>query len=159
MDCSQALPKLPRPIATTPNTTLVLPHPDPTCREITFSPEDIARIRDPCAWLNDDCVNGCAQLLALHFGMTNVDGGHPTINSSFAMAQQRDGQSLDDGVWRVNHRTRYWESDVWIIPIHQPRAHHWELAVVYLKERQIAYFDSFANESSWEVDVQVSGGR
>ena len=71
------------------------------------------------------------------------------------MSQERDGQSSDQGVWRVNHRSRYWESDVWIIPIHQPAAHHWELAVVYVKERQIALFDSFANASTWEKDVQV----
>ena len=84
-----------------------------------------------------------------------VTGGRPAILSSFAMAQQRDGTSLDDGMWRVNHRSRYWEKDVWIIPIHQPSTQHWELAIVYLRQCRIAYFDSLAHPKTWEEDVQV----
>ena len=139
-----------------PTATRWLSHPDPTCRAIPFSPDDINRLRNPTSWINDDCLNGCAQLLVAHFGTGNVIGGSFAILSSFAMAQHQDGTSLDAGMWRVSHRTCYWEKDVWIIPVHKPADHHWELAIVYFKERRIAYFDSFAHADAWEDDAKVS---
>ena len=156
MDTSLQLPKMVRPSVDDPDATRLLPNPDPNFKDVPLFPDDISRLRNPTGWLNDNCLNACAQLLAGHFGTENVIGGRPAILSSFAMAQQRDGASVDEGVWRVNHRSRYWEKDVWIIPIHQPSSLHWELAVVYLRQCRIAYFDSFAHPNSWEVDVEVS---
>ncbi|KAI0694788.1 hypothetical protein C8Q76DRAFT_634071 [Earliella scabrosa] len=123
-----------------------------------YSHSGETRLRNPTGWLNDNSVNACAQLLSGYFGTENVTGGRPAILSSFAMAQQRDGTSLDDGMWRVNHRSRYWEKDVWIIPIHQPSTQHWELAIVYLRQCRIAYFDSLAHPKTWEEDVQTVFG-
>ena len=155
MDTTLTLPKGQRPSVDDPNATRLLPNPVPNSKAIPFFADDISQLRNPTGWLNDNSVNACAQLLSGYFGTENVTGGRPAILSSFAMAQQRDGTSLDDGMWRVNHRSRYWEKDVWIIPIHQPSTQHWELAIVYLRQCRIAYFDSLAHPKTWEEDVQV----
>ncbi|KAI0701749.1 hypothetical protein C8Q76DRAFT_633393 [Earliella scabrosa] len=135
------------------STNRILPHPDHTLRPLVFSPLDIDRLR-PERWLNDDCVNGCAQLLVLHFGASNA-GGNIAILHSFTMAQHRNGTSTDQAVWNSSRTARYWEKDIWIIPVHKPDIQHWELAIVYLKECRIAYFDSLAHRTSWEHDAQV----
>ncbi|KAI0746147.1 hypothetical protein C8Q76DRAFT_605599, partial [Earliella scabrosa] len=140
-----------RPSGSTTNR--VLPHPDPALRPLVFSPLDIDRLR-PERWLNDDCVNGCAQLLVHHFGASH-NGGNIAILHSFTMAHQRNGTSTDQAVWNISRTARYWEKDIWIIPVHKPAEQHWELAIVYLKECRIAYFDSLAHRTSWEHDVQL----
>ena len=113
------------------------------------------RLRFPEKWLNDDCLNGCAQLLVHHFGTEKVAGGSVAFLHSFAMAQHRNGTSTDQSLWNTSRLSSYWEKDVWVIPVHKIDAHHWELAIVYLADSRIAYFDSFGHKTSWEDDAKV----
>lgn len=122
-----------------------------------FRREDLERLHQPRRWLNDECINGCAQVLLQHFGTGGVTGGSPVVISSFTVTQHRN-QSYDRAVWSCVQATRFWEKDVWIIPIHQAERNHWELAVIYIKRLRIAYFDSFGHSetTSWRADVQVN---
>ncbi|KAI0707020.1 hypothetical protein C8Q76DRAFT_629548 [Earliella scabrosa] len=155
VDEALALPRQSRPAITNPDARRVLPRLDPTLRPIVFAPDDLDRLRQPEAWLNDDCINGCMELLAQHFGTDRVVGGDPAFLSSYAMASQRGGQSDDEQVWRVNHIARYWEKDVWLVPVHKWDGHHWELAIVYFRSCRIAYFDSFGMRTSWEDEAKT----
>ena len=72
------------------------------------------------------------------------------------MAQQRSNQATDESYWRNYHTSRFWEKDVWIIPVHRPAEKHWEVAVVYFQKRRIAYFDSFGDRDSWKDEIKVN---
>lgn len=64
----------------------------------------------------------------------------------------------DDTIWRDCYRSEFWRKNVWVIPIHHPSPSpgHWTVAVVYVREQRIAYYDSFASKSLWEADAAVS---
>ncbi len=59
-----------------------------------------------------------------------------------------------DALKRSVSHTRYWEHDIWLIPIHNPN--HWTLAIVVLSTQTIYQFDSQASQKTWESDVAVS---
>ncbi|KAI0706515.1 hypothetical protein C8Q76DRAFT_629740 [Earliella scabrosa] len=132
-----------------------LAHPDRNLKDIHFAPSDLDRLRDPSAWLNDDCINGCIQLLVRCFGTARTLHGSPAFISSFAMAQQRSNQATDESYWRNHHTSRFWEKDVWVFPVHRPAEKHWEVAVVYFQKRRIAYFDSFGDQASWKNEIKL----
>lgn len=60
----------------------------------------------------------------------------------------------DATLWRNAASTRFWEKDVWTIPIHYED--HWMLATIDIPRSRVAYFDSFAREHPWEGHIQVS---
>ncbi|KAI0703077.1 hypothetical protein C8Q76DRAFT_801927 [Earliella scabrosa] len=155
VDTVLSLPKSSSRPPTGPLKPRLLPHPNPSLRALVFSPDDMDRLRFPEKWLNDDCLNGCAQLLVHHFGTEKVAGGSVAFLHSFAMAQHRNGTSTDQSLWNTSRLSSYWEKDVWVIPVHKIDAHHWELAIVYLADSRIAYFDSFGHKTSWEDDAKV----
>ncbi|KAI0710611.1 hypothetical protein C8Q76DRAFT_624385 [Earliella scabrosa] len=122
---------------------------------IHFAPADVERLRNPSSWLNDDCINGCIQLLLRYFGGAATTHGNPAFISSFAMSQQRSNKATDESYWRNYHTSRFWEKDMWVFPIHQPAKQHWEVAVVYFQTRRIAYFDSFGDKNSWKNEIKL----
>jgi hypothetical protein len=120
-----------------------------------FDPPDLRRFRSEM--LNDACLNGGAALLQDHFALINDTATYShrcAILSTHDLPRVRY-QAADDDLWRNIRRTIYWEKDVWILPIHRPRALHWVLGVVYVKEQRILLFDSFAEKKAWRADVQV----
>lgn len=60
----------------------------------------------------------------------------------------------DDNLWRRTHKLKYWEKDIWIIPIHRASASHWVLCCVFLQTREILLFDSFAERHPWKHEVK-----
>ncbi|EED85593.1 predicted protein [Postia placenta Mad-698-R] len=58
----------------------------------------------------------------------------------------------DATLWRNAASTRFWEKDVWTIPIHYED--HWMLATIDIPRSRVAYFDSFAREHPWEGHIQ-----
>ena len=118
-------------------------------RQLYFAPSDIQRFKSPTAWLNDVCINDGAALLQSHLGNSQSDG--IAILSTLATS------TLDDGaLWRLSRRSNFWQKSRWLVPIHRTTPYeHWVLGVMDFTTREIGFFDSLANESLWEHDVQV----
>jgi Ulp1 family protease len=61
-------------------------------------------------------------------------------------------------LWRTVRRSVYWEKPLWLVPIHRTAPYeHWVLGVVDFARQEIGFFDSIADQSLWEQDVQVGG--
>ncbi|KAI0371630.1 hypothetical protein BV20DRAFT_978666 [Pilatotrama ljubarskyi] len=118
--------------------------------------QDMGRFLQPTAWLSDDCVNGGAQVLLRHYGTCSTHGGEPAIFSTRIFTMHCNHVD-DDTIWRdCGLTTAFWRKDVWILPIHRTLPSlHWTLAIVYWRKKRIAYFDSLADEASWQTDVKA----
>ncbi|KJA14937.1 hypothetical protein HYPSUDRAFT_106807, partial [Hypholoma sublateritium FD-334 SS-4] len=62
-------------------------------------------------------------------------------------------QASDSELWRSTHHHKFWEKDVWIIPIHRQTERHWVLAVLYLQHSEVHVFDSLAGNALWNEDI------
>ncbi|OJT05167.1 hypothetical protein TRAPUB_3992 [Trametes pubescens] len=115
--------------------------------------KDLVRLQQPRTQLSDDCINTGAQVLLRHIDKHSLLSANLAIFSTRVMSMHR--ADADDGsIWRDCHLTEFWTKGTWIIPIHHlvPSA-HWTAAIVYMKEKRIAYFDSFASKDLWESDA------
>ncbi|KAG2139317.1 hypothetical protein DEU56DRAFT_735682 [Suillus clintonianus] len=114
-----------------------------------FEPRDISFLASPTAYLNDVCINGCAVLL-------QIDIPNPTVAifSTHDLPRIRYN-AADDILWRNTSWTRYWEKDVWVIPIHRPTSvGHWVVCIIYLSRKEIHLFDSLAERKPWKHDLK-----
>jgi hypothetical protein len=119
--------------------------------KIDFEPSDIQRFASPTEWLNDVCINDGAILLQLHLNTSQSD--MIAIISTLALPTLKD-----DSLWRIARHSTYWERDLWIVPIHRYAPYeHCLLGVVNFVRGEIAIFDSLADQSLWERDVEVGG--
>lgn len=114
---------------------------------ILFNPEDIERLSNSRAQLNDICLNDGALLLRETYQ------AQCAIFSSYDVAHLHTGNI--EMLKRSLQRSHYWQHDLWMIPIHHPG--HWTLAIVVLSARTIYQFDSFASGDTWQTDVKVCG--
>ncbi|KAJ7199119.1 hypothetical protein GGX14DRAFT_373277 [Mycena pura] len=123
--------------------------------------DDLDRLRNP-RWLNNFCINGVAGAL---LGLL----GHPTavtadvanrcaVLNSFDLHRVRYKAS-DAVLWHHLAPTRYWDKSVWLIPIHRRSPQHWVLVVVFVKEQQLFFFDSFSQKEGWHADLRVRSFR
>lgn len=136
-------------------TERILPSLDNTIRFI-IPAKDLERLQQPYAQLSDDCINTGAQVLLREFGTGSLLGGNLAIFSTRVVSMHRAAAD-DNLIWRDCAHTKFWDKNVWVIPIHHlVPSPHWTLVVVYMRERRIAYFDSFANQDMWESDAAVS---
>ncbi|KAG2739058.1 hypothetical protein P692DRAFT_20756820 [Suillus brevipes Sb2] len=114
-----------------------------------FEPRDISFLTRPTAFLNDVCINGCAILL-------QMDTPNPTVAifSTHDLPRIRYN-AADDILWCNTSWTRYWEKDVWVLPIHRPaNAGHWVVCIIYLSRKELHLFDSLAERKPWKHDVK-----
>jgi Ulp1 family protease len=119
--------------------------------KIDFELSDIQRFASPTEWLNDVCINDGAILLQLHLNTSQSD--MIAIISTLALPTLKD-----DSLWRIARHSTYWERNLWIVPIHRYAPYeHWVLGVVNFVRGEIAVFDSLADQSLWERDVEVGG--
>ncbi|KAF9033670.1 hypothetical protein BJ165DRAFT_1304382, partial [Panaeolus papilionaceus] len=58
-------------------------------------------------------------------------------------------------IWKNTKRTLYWETDIWIVPIHRPSQSHWVLCIAYPHKGELFLFDSLAERSPWKGDLAV----
>ncbi|KAF8452783.1 hypothetical protein L210DRAFT_3608606 [Boletus edulis BED1] len=60
----------------------------------------------------------------------------------------------DHTLWRTISRTRYWEKNIWILPIHRASSWgHWVLCTIDLNRRRLLLFDSLADQRGWKKDI------
>jgi hypothetical protein len=121
--------------------------------QASFDPDDLQRLLQPTAWLNDVCLNGYARLLQ-NFLAKDPLAQDCSILSTFVLPKHRQ-KTTDDQLWNHVKRDRFWEHERWIIPIHRTHERHWLMCVVYSTRKQITFFDSFADKELWRRDVQV----
>lgn len=63
----------------------------------------------------------------------------------------------DDVIWRHTSWVRYWEKDIWVLPIHRPSGiGHWVLCIIQLSTKELYLFDSMGDRTPWQSDVKVS---
>lgn len=107
--------------------------------------------------LNDVCMNGLPKLLQELFARDpqhRLPAGRCAIFSTYDLNRVCYRASNSE-LWRSTYRHKFWEKDVWIIPIHRPLERHWVLAVLYLQHREVHVFDSLAGKASWSQDITV----
>ncbi|KAJ7592392.1 hypothetical protein C8J56DRAFT_1044865 [Mycena floridula] len=80
--------------------------------DLYFGIKEITILRSPRAWLNSDCVNELCSLLHHICPEPNC-----AILSTFSLptSESADASSL----WRTVKKVRYWEKDLWLLPIHR----------------------------------------
>jgi hypothetical protein len=77
------------------------------------------------------------------------------ILSTFDLLRVRYN-TTDDSLWRNLKKTKFWERDIWIIPIHRAKSCHWVLSVANPARREFLIFDSFASPTCWKQDLWVN---
>ncbi|KAK1218281.1 hypothetical protein PQX77_019046 [Marasmius sp. AFHP31] len=111
-----------------------------------FWRSDILRIDDQKGWLNGDCIDGLAYMLR----QTHKEFDGAYINS-YAVSDHVRVEELHDRdwerLWKNARLDRYWDSHLWIIPLHLPDQLHWALALVDARSREILFFDSLISKS------------
>jgi hypothetical protein len=86
-----------------------------------------------------------------------MDMPNPTVAvfSTFDLPRIRYN-AADDMLWRNTSWMRYWEKDVWVLPIHRPSGvGHWVVCIIYLSRKELHLFDSLAERKPWKQDVKV----
>ncbi|KAJ7584471.1 hypothetical protein C8J56DRAFT_1053928 [Mycena floridula] len=112
---------------------------------IDFGREDLEILVTPDRWLNSGCINGLAALLQFH-----IQSPSHCILSSWALTCMGNA-----GLWNLTLHQRYWEKDIWIIPVHRIQQQHWVLCVVIPQFRSLYLFDSYAAPAeSWSEDLE-----
>lgn len=96
--------------------------------------------------LNSSTINNCSLLLKEHY-----DDRPISIFSTF-LSTCRD----DEQLWRFVKNTRFWDTEVWIFPVHLPDEIHWTLSTAYISDYRLNVFDSFGNTSTEKKVASVS---
>lgn len=118
---------------------------------LSFEARDMNRLASSTGLLNDICINGCTAVLHSQFIPA---AGRFSIFSTYDLHQIRY-HADDETLWRNTSRTRYWETPVWILPIHRPSSNHWVMCKINLTLKQVDLFDSFAERKPWKTDIKV----
>lgn len=125
-----------------------------------FEPEDIARFQSPTARLNNVCINNTAALLQYMWNTpSNIHEGDVArcaIFSTFDLYSIQYHLSQPE-IWRRVRDLKYWEKDIWVLPIHRKHpVEHWVLCVVLVSSYELLLFDSFASTCGWKQDLKES---
>ena len=124
---------------------------------IQFGPRDLEILNNPTALLNNVCINGGAALLQHLFSANTLPSAAHSqrcaLLSTFELVRIRSGVS-DDDLWRNVKGCRYWDKDIWILPIHRPDTRHWVLCCISCMTHELFLFDSLAAEHPWQQEIQ-----
>ncbi|KAJ7580800.1 hypothetical protein C8J56DRAFT_794621, partial [Mycena floridula] len=113
--------------------------------DIVINVSEINILRTPSSWLNSGCINSLSSLLQLISPNRKC-----AVLSSYAIPRIAD----DAVLWKVLHRSKFWEKDIWLLPIHRIGEQHWVLSVIDTRRQKIGLFDSYAGGSwTWKDDI------
>ena len=105
--------------------------------DIFFDLDTLQRLGRPTMLLNSDAINGSAELLRCFY-----DDNCIVIFSTFLSSASDDEQ-----LWRFVKRTNFWDTEIWVFPIHLPHDKHWALATAYNGRQVLDVFDSLGARS------------
>lgn len=128
-------------------------------QNISLETSDIDRIQSHTGRLTGFAVNGLAAALLNMLGdPESPDTRHANrcaVLSTYDLRRVRYKAS-DDELWRHLHRTKYWDKQIWLIPIHRVEEEHWVFAAVDVEHEQILFFDSLGVRGrGWRQDIRV----
>jgi hypothetical protein len=136
-------------------------HMNPDIRDgcIEFCPPALDRLAQPAERLNDVCLNSGALLLQHLFTHERYglrQARECAIFTSFDIYLSRYNRSNSE-VWRRTKETRYWDKDIWLLPIHREHpTKHWILSIIYPWHRCIYLYDSLASGlGAWKDEIKV----
>ncbi|KAG2337312.1 hypothetical protein BDR05DRAFT_895445 [Suillus weaverae] len=99
-------------------------------------------------------MNNCAILLWC--SQLNTSATWCTMLSTHDLPQIHYN-APDDVIWHHTSWVRYWEKDIWVLPIHRPSGiGHWVLCIIQLLIKELYLFDSMGDRTPWQSDVKVS---
>ena len=114
--------------------------------QLFFDKETLGRLANSVGQLNSDAINDCAQLLQGFYNDV------PTTIFSTFLPLATDLEQL----WHSCKHTKFWDTEIWIFPIHLPDSHHWALATAQLGSRTLNVFDSLASRMIEDKVINVS---
>ena len=121
-----------------------------------LGPTELQILSTKDSFLNAICMNGLSNLLKALFVR---DSWHHSSASRCAIFSTYDlhrirSNATDYELWRSTRHLKFWEMDIWILPIHRRTESHWVLAVLYLQRKEVHVFDSLAGRA-WNQDIKV----
>lgn len=120
-------------------------------RQLQFSERSLATLGSPTSWMSDDIINSFANLFSILF----ADTSSVSVFSTWAYTGFTK-QFSQNKKWKIRPSTfSNTLRDVWLFPIHLPKAKHWIIASVYIKEHRIDLFDSMLSVTGDEEILQV----
>ena len=124
-----------------------------------FDENDIARLEDSTAFLNDVCINSTASMLQQLWQRPSEiheqNSQRCAIFSTFDLPAIRYNITQQD-MWRRTKDLQYWNKDIWILPIHRKKPLHWVLCIIVVNSRELLLFDSLGSKESWKHEIKVS---
>lgn len=114
-------------------------------RLASLGPDEYCRLAQRDSWLDDTCINDLAVII--QHQLTNdpiysSSARRIAMFSTFTLLLPRHGPVQ---LWKQTRHLRFWERDIWLLPIHRQAANHWVLAVVVPARGSVLLFDSFGD--------------
>lgn len=111
--------------------------------------EQSIKFLEPDECLNDEIIIGCSSLLSSMFPLASVTIFRPHLYTNFVEYSQ------NEAIRKAVQKTKFSNTDVWIVPIHLESDSHWMIATIYIHERRIDLFDSMGLNSSIQIITKV----
>jgi len=118
---------------------------------------DLSVMNSSTSRLNDNCLDGAAQILLLLHSEQRSPYKESSSRCSIFSTQDLPlvrFNAGDDVFWRRTRLAQYWKKDIWLLPIHRVAVQHWVLAIILPHHRQIFLFDSFAEIRPWRRELK-----
>lgn len=120
---------------------------------LCFAGQDITPLLSADACLPAGTIDGCAMLVQHLFDQTQPSPYAIFPPYAWQAFVRNDGNG-DAVIWNHSRRTRFWEKQVWMIPVHY-RGNHWFLGVIDMLSNTIRIFDSLYCKTDMALRSQV----
>ncbi|KAJ7727050.1 hypothetical protein B0H14DRAFT_2410313 [Mycena olivaceomarginata] len=122
-------------------------------KNTSIAVEDIARFQSPTGRLCGFGLNGVAAALLELFTRTGESARRCALFTTYDLPRVHFRCS-DSELWRVISPSKYWEKNLWLIPIHRRDEQHWVFVLVDVYAERIYFFDSLGGDN-WRPDLRL----
>ncbi|KAJ7323508.1 hypothetical protein DFH08DRAFT_817537 [Mycena albidolilacea] len=122
-------------------------------KNMSIAVEDIAHFQSPTGRLCGFGLNGVAAALLELFTRTGESARRCTLFSTYDLPRVHFRCS-DSELWRVISPSKYWEKNLWLIPIHRRDEQHRVFVLVDVYAERIYFFDSLGGDN-WRPDLRL----
>ncbi|KAJ7832793.1 hypothetical protein B0H14DRAFT_3711922, partial [Mycena olivaceomarginata] len=122
-------------------------------KNTSIAVEDIARFQSPTGRLCGFGLNGVAAALLELFTRTGESARQCALFSTYDLPRVHFRCSNSE-LWRVISPSKYWEKNLWLIPIHRRDEQHWVFVLVDVYAERIYFFDSLGGDN-WRPDLRL----